>query len=71
MNEGANAELSEAAGEAPQHNIGMPQGELRGTAVIRDKEGNIKGTFEFGGPASAEEAQKVSDAVGIPLTPAE
>lgn len=37
------------------HYTNAPQGEIRGTAVVRDKDGNVKGQFEFGGSATEEQ----------------
>jgi hypothetical protein len=41
------------------HNTSAPLGEIRGTGVIKDKFGNVKGTFEFGGPASEDQFNQV------------
>jgi len=40
------------------------KGEVRGIAVIRDKDGNYKGTFEFGGPITQGEFDELKDAAG-------
>ena len=40
------------------------KGEIRGTAVVRDKDGNIKGHITFGGDATLEQFAAVK---GIPL----
>ncbi len=36
------------------------KGEIRGVAEVRDKDGNLKGSFTFGGEASIEDAAAVS-----------
>jgi hypothetical protein len=48
-------------------NLAGARGELRGTAVVRDKDGKVKQTFTFGGPATAEQAAQISKATGVPL----
>ncbi len=41
-------------------NVGIPAPTISGTAEIRDKDGNLKGTFPFGGPIeSAEKAEQM------------
>ena len=48
--------------------VGMKTiGTLKGTAVIRDAQGNVKGTFEFGGPATLDQAEAVAEATGAKL----
>lgn len=43
--------------EAPQgHNALAKPGFISGTGVIRDKDGNVKGEFEFSAPATPEQA---------------
>lgn len=42
-------------------------GEVRGHAVVKDKYGNVKGEFDFGGPATLEQAEAVAEATGKPL----
>ncbi len=45
------------------HELKAPvYGEIKGTAVVRDKDGNIKGTFEFGGPATEELFNEMKEA---------
>lgn len=39
------------------------KGKIEGTAVVRDKNGNIKGYLKIGGDASLEDAAKIA---GIP-----
>lgn len=34
--------------------VDLPQGELKGTAVLRDKTGKIKGKLTLGGPVPTE-----------------
>jgi hypothetical protein len=42
------------------HELQAPApGILAGTGVIRDPQGNIKGTFSFGGPATPEQVKAV------------
>jgi hypothetical protein len=44
------------------HNTSIPLGEIRGRAVVRDKDGNVKGEFEFGGPATQDQFGKLKEA---------
>jgi hypothetical protein len=45
-----------------EHRIGMPPGEIHGTAVVRDKDGRVKGSFTFGGPATPEDVKNLREA---------
>jgi hypothetical protein len=49
------------AGKKPIAVAGPPPGEIRGTGVIRDKEGNVKSEFSFGGPATPEQFEKMKE----------
>ena len=44
-----------------------PRGFVTGTAVIRDKNGNVKGTFSFGGEATQEQVEKAFPDVPITI----
>jgi hypothetical protein len=37
------------------HEVGLPAPIISGVAEIRDKDGNLKGTFTFGGPVETVE----------------
>jgi len=37
----------------------VPVGEVRGTGIIRDKDGKVKGHFTFGAPATKEQFEKL------------
>lgn len=40
--------------------VGLPTPTVSGVAEVRDKDGNLKGTFTFGGPIdSAEKAEQM------------
>lgn len=40
--------------------IGGIKGKIEGTAVIRDKNGNVKGHLKFGGDATLEEVAQLT-----------
>lgn len=42
-----------------ENNVGAPLGFIQGTAEVRDKHGNLKGSFTFGGPATVEQAAEL------------
>jgi hypothetical protein len=46
------------------HQMGAPLGEIRGTAVIRDEHGNVKGEFTFGGSTHLT-AEEVKEQLGL------
>lgn len=47
-------------------NLNIPvKGEIRGTAEVRDKHGNLKGTFTFAGPATEEQFKELQKATGL------
>lgn len=54
----------ELAPAVPQFELGTVKGEIRGTAVIRDKDGNVKGEFSFGGPTTLT-ADEVKEELGL------
>lgn len=45
------------------HQTNAPMGEIRGRAVVRDQFGNVKSTFEFGGPATEEQFHQLKDSL--------
>lgn len=54
--------------EARENDLGTTPGFITGTAVVRDKDGNVKGTFTFGGPATPAQAVELGL---IPKDPSE
>jgi hypothetical protein len=56
---------------AGTHSVGVAKGEVHGVAEIRDKDGNLKGTFTFGGPTDLTREQLEQElGLQIPVTPA-
>lgn len=53
---------------APQQQVAAPLGEVHGVAEIRDANGNLKGTFTFGGPTGMTREQLEQElGISIPL----
>lgn len=48
-----------------------PRGFVTGTAVVRDKDGNVKGSFTFGGDATLEQVQAAFPGVPVEVKQAE
>jgi len=47
--------------------LSVPPGEIHGTGIIRDKDGNVKGEFTFGGIGTLETAKELAKDLNVPL----